>query len=366
MVKSIIKRIIVGVGIALVLMALKDGGLIANAYALTTEQSEVDFISYNIPNYNNGAIQTASYSNLQDFEVSGYINMPFKGVYAKNYNNNNYGFFRFRFQNANLSSMSFSNDILNKKISMSFLIYANMQSQQSIPVRVWLGDSTGRIYACDSNSSFNLRASANTATNNVIGMLVPVTCDNILLSNKNFNVYVGDQLFPLGSGTTDNLIGISRITAWNVSDQEATINAINENTQATEDVNNSINDETNADTGGFLEDIGQDYSNNPVSDLITMPITFLQRLNNNANGSCITWNLGSLLGTNLTMPCINLQNILGSWLYNLIDMAICLFLAYNIGLMCITIWNNMTSLKDDFDDMYSPRHAYNGKHGGGS
>ena len=60
-----------------------------------------------------------------------------------------------------------------------------------------------------------------------------------------------------------------------------------------------------------------------------------------------------------------MQQILGSNLYNLIDMAICLFLAYNIGLMCVTIWNNMTSLNDDFDDMYSPKHVYQGKHSGG-
>lgn len=150
------------------------------------------------------------------------------------------------------------------------------------------------------------------------------------------------------------------------SDSSAITGAINNNTTATNNQTNTIKDESDPNTNGFLQDVQQDYTNNPVSDLITMPITFLQRLNNNINGSCTTWNLGSLLGTNLTMPCINLSNILGATLYNLIDMAICLFLAYNLGLMCVTIWNNMTSLKDDFDDMYSPKHAYNGKHGGGS
>ena len=132
-----------------------------------------------------------------------------------------------------------------------------------------------------------------------------------------------------------------------------------------DETNKTLNDESNANTSGFLQDIHQDYSNNPVSDLITMPISFLQTLNNNVSGSCITWDLGALYGTNLKMPCINIQNILGGWLYNLLDMAICLFLAYNIGLMCVTIWNNLTSLKDDFDDMYSPKHAYQGKHSGG-
>lgn len=143
-----------------------------------------------------------------------------------------------------------------------------------------------------------------------------------------------------------------------VTEQKNTTNAINK-------TNDTIKDESDANTSGFLQDIHQDYSNNPVSDLITMPITFLQTLNNNVSGSCITWNLGSLLGSNVTMPCINLQEIIGSNLYNLIDMAICLFLAYNLGLMCVTIWNNITSLKDDFDDMYSPKHAYQGKHSGG-
>lgn len=127
-------------------------------------------------------------------------------------------------------------------------------------------------------------------------------------------------------------------------------------TQAVQEQTNTIKDDSepsDSDSTGILSNSNMgDDSNSPVSDLITMPITLLTNVSNNINGSCSTWNLGSLFGHNLTLPCINLQSLLGNTLYNLIDMAICLFLAFNVGKLCVTIYNNLTSLKDDYSSMY--------------
>lgn len=351
MVKSIIKRIIVGVGIALVLMAIKDGGLIGNVQAMEVMSSNASYyaIYYTDGTKNSGNTSTITFDYMEnDFNTA-----PFPTVKQINY-------VRYSFSASSNQSLDITNTL-----DFHFLIYGNFKTDFTPPYNVWIQDrgTTKHVYQCQVSSSIRSNSIGQTATALYpIGYFTTVRCDNVALTSKGFFIFVGDSFTPSASNSTQ---AISTVSIYPHSSNQNVVNAIDENTQATQDVNNSLNDESDADTGSFLEDVNQDYSNNPVSDLITMPITFLQRLNNNINGSCITWNLGSLLGTNLTMPCINLQQILGSTLYNLIDMAICLFLAYNLGLMCVTIWNNMTSLKDDFDDMYSPRHAYNGKHTGG-
>lgn len=321
MVKSIIKRILVGVGIALALMFIK-GNLLIVANAKTESYASYGYY-----------YQCQNCSSLQ------------------------YSFPSNTFANMGPGTLTFQVSVWN--------FNTNVQSTQfsTVLTNIAVTANDGKSYACTFNGIANPK---------------DISEEQGYLYNHPFTSSYSVQCY-VDPGTTGiqkidgqifGYLGTDSIRYWGPftfveSENAAMTQAIQEQTQATEDINNSINDESDADTGGFLEDIDQDYSNNPVSDLITMPITFLQRLNNNVSGSCITWNLGSLLGTNLTMPCINLQQILGSTLYNLIDMAICLFLAYNLGLMCVTIWNNMTSLKDDFDDMYSPRHAYNGKHSGG-
>lgn len=332
MVKSIIKRIIVGVGIALCLMAIKERGLVGQVHAETFTPKS---ITYNLSN--GSPTDTIRYKVLDNIPVYyySYGGQVWMSSISFNYSN-------------------FSNNLMNKPLNFSGTFYTtNRTDTLPEPFRVWvLDNNTNTTYACTTQSSGQASLRGSTSYWNTF------TCSNVVITFSEFRIYVGSNFY------SDGEIGISKINIQHseLSDISNTTNDIN---NTTKDINNSLNDQSDANTSGFLQDINQDYSNNPVSDLITMPITFLQTLNNKASGSCITWDLGSLLGTNLKMPCINLQQRLGSTLYNLIDMAICLFLAYNIGLMCVTIWNNMTSLKDDFDDMYSPKHVYQGKHSGG-
>lgn len=345
MVKSIIKRIIVGVGIALCLMAIKDGGLIGNVQALSCDAYQRRIV-HPIDSFV-GYVPNANENNVSYYRVTPLNNQSSYKIYFD-------------------TNADYMEVLVPTMYTYTFQMPSSIQSGSTMITQ----DVEGSPPAC------YIEDNTNNANNN---SWTQATYDNVFFRvryyKKDFNTnYIS---FTALRFTTPAFHVQQQTNLWlsvngyfNVEDFKCDSNAalqqsIEENTQAVEDVNNSLNDESDASTSSFLQDIQQDYSNNPVSDLITMPITFLQALNNNVGGSCITWNLGSLLGTNLTMPCINLSNILGSWLYNLIDMAICLFLAYNIGLMCVTIWNNITSLKDDFDDMYSPKHAYNGKHTGG-
>lgn len=136
--------------------------------------------------------------------------------------------------------------------------------------------------------------------------------------------------------------------------------------------NQSLNDTLTSDeapnTNQNLTDM-EDYisSDTPISDLITMPLTLISSYINGVNSSCSPYNLGSLLGTNLIMPCIDIESKIGSNLWGIIDILFSLFMCYNIGMLFITAFDGITSLRDDFEGLYQPRHAdigYKPKHGG--
>lgn len=189
-----------------------------------------------------------------------------------------------------------------------------------------------------------------------------------------------------------NRISIKRFELQNKSsggtDQQATINAINNqtntiinnNNQNTQNIINSQNNTTNAinDFNDTLketeiddETIGdkvgeiQQISETPITDLLTMPITLLQKYYTGITGSCSPYNLGSLFNHNLIFPCINGQQLLGPTIWTIIDGLFVIFMVYNIGMMVVSFFESVTSLNDIFDSMYQPQHAtYHPKHGG--
>lgn len=340
--KNIIKRIIVGVGIALILMLIKDKGLIlqaqAKAYAFTpTSQKFVrsDDATYNQP--------------ITDFTLNSYPGVIFHGYVA----NGSSGTWRYAQYDFNLND-----NIKGGYYNVDLLFYTNWQGElmDSFTFSIY---HMNKFTTCTSTAS-NVTGATGTiaAAKNIIG----IKCENVYLDyEEQSKMYL--NIFLRGTQNYGNTLGITGATLNYLPS-----NGQQETADAVKEQNEIIQDETSPDTNNIFEnndDVGS-LSNSPVSDLIIMPISILQAINNNANIACSTWNLGSLLGHDLKLPCINLQSILGSHLYNLIDMAICLFLAYNIGLLCISIYNNVISLHDDFDNMYSPRHSYHGRHEEGS
>lgn len=123
--------------------------------------------------------------------------------------------------------------------------------------------------------------------------------------------------------------------------------------QNLQDINNSITDDTGV-SDNEISDIFQDLdisSDTPISDLLTMPITLVQAYLDGFGGSCSSINLGSLYGTNLIIPCIDLESKLGSGLWTLIDVLFSLFMVYNIAMLVIRIFDDVTSLNDTFKDV---------------
>ena len=135
-------------------------------------------------------------------------------------------------------------------------------------------------------------------------------------------------------------------------------------------LNDSITSESQPNTNQDINDMNDMVaSDTPISDLITLPITLINAYINGVNSSCSPVNLGNLYGTDLILPCINLEQRLGSNLWHIIDAFFSIFMCYNIGMLFVSAFDGITSLRDDFEGLYQPRHADSGyvpKHGGGN
>ena len=130
----------------------------------------------------------------------------------------------------------------------------------------------------------------------------------------------------------------------------------------------SITSEDSPNTSNELNDLDSSTaSDTPISDLITLPITLINVFINGIDSSCSPVNLGNLYGTDLILPCIDIEQRLGSDLWSTIDILFSIFMCYNIGMLFVTAFSGITSLRDDFDSLYQPKHAdtgYQPKHGG--
>lgn len=157
------------------------------------------------------------------------------------------------------------------------------------------------------------------------------------------------------------------IVSQSIQNTNAIINNQNQNTNAIinsqNNTTNAITSESDPNTNSSIQGFNNTLaSDTPITDLITMPLTLINAYINGMNSSCTAYNFGSLLGTNLTMPCINLQQRLGSNIWSIIDVLFSIFMIFNISKLFIGAFNNFTSLKDDFSNMYT--NDYQPKHGG--
>lgn len=140
-------------------------------------------------------------------------------------------------------------------------------------------------------------------------------------------------------------------------DSSSITNSQNNTTNAVNNLNDSINNDTvstntqNSSTASSWA--SQSASDSVVSDMVLMPITLLNAFSSGFSGSCQAYNLGSLYGTNLTLPCINIQNYLGATLWGIIDVLMSGFLIYGIGKKFVRVFNDFTNLKDSqVDELY--------------
>lgn len=137
------------------------------------------------------------------------------------------------------------------------------------------------------------------------------------------------------------------------SSQNSTLNDIEKNTEDTknaiEDTNNTLKDDSidDSNTSSTLEDLSEDLpTNSVISDLLLLPVRLFQSILNSINGSCSSFNLGSLYGSDLTLPCINIESLVGSSLWSVIDILFCGAFVLIIRKKFVDIFENLTELRN--------------------
>lgn len=141
------------------------------------------------------------------------------------------------------------------------------------------------------------------------------------------------------NNNTQNAINNSTTSVNNttVQQNQQTRDTVEEQEQQTRD--------TITDSSTDFESPDIDTDTGPISGLLTMPITLARAVNNNSD-SCSAFPLGNLLGTNLSMPCIDLEGVLGSTLYNIIDVICCGVFIFTLRKVLVNVYVKVMSLRN--------------------
>lgn len=321
MVKSIIKRIIVGVGIALVLMAIK-GNLLIGAKAKEISSVDVNGLVQNVNNLDTG------------------VNFVLGGGY---WNNWGPGYLHFTFSVNKIDGSSTSPIVMPRSA---------------------IAESNNTQYICDIGT---IESSNSTFSGSVYSATCPMTMGSNGLNRIYIRLFDNQQnslstyRFVLTNAITfetadSNQVNIDISSINNKTQQQidndnantqSIINSQQQTTNAIDNVNDTLQDDTVDDPSSDITDMKNKIAtNNSVSQLLTLPIQLYQNILNSVSGSCSSFSLGSLYNHNLTLPCINLQNLLGSTLYNIIDILISGLFILSFRKKMVDIFNHMTSLND--------------------
>lgn len=334
MVKNIIKRILIGVGIIFILNFFRTGSLFGfiNTYALdqiqlsnssgavlwsgglTDNFINVNNVKYIIFKFNLDTASQSKYTLDWQFSyTSGGNGSP--GLHLDWFllGSNSY-------QNPNNSWTTLNQQPIGA--SQTYLQYIN-----SVPfTSSYNGTQQGQLtYSFDT----------------------PRRVTQITYENKRLN-YTGSTSAETNA-TINN--GVNNIINNNNTNTNNIINNQNNNTNKIIDsqnkTNDTLNDSTTDDPSSDISSMnGKLASNGSITQLLTLPIQMYQSILNSVSGSCSPFSLGSLYNHDLTLSCINLKNLLGSTLYSIIDILISGLFILSFRKKMVDIFNHMTSLND--------------------
>ena len=247
----------------------------------------------------------------------------------------------------------------DKSGSVNFAIYSNVKNEWRKPYQVYIKDYSNNISSCYVDATSNAQNGSLIA-----GPVSSVICPNVQVRG-NYSIFIGNLTSNIA-----NTIGISKVTfkfagtsqiessiIANTEEQKKQTEEAKKQTEEQEKMNENITNEDSPDTDSFFNDLKIDDSNSPVSDLMVMPLTLLNSYTNGFSGTCKPFNLGSLYGHDLILPCVNIEKYIGSNLWSLIDTIFTLYMVYNIGMLCISIYESITELDDGMQLLYTPQHS---------
>ena len=170
-------------------------------------------------------------------------------------------------------------------------------------------------------------------TNERIISKLDSVASNINTLNSNINTQT-QNIINNNNTNTQNIINNQNSNAT-----QAHNDAVNTQNTIKDDSVDSPNTSINTIKGSLA-------SNGVITSLVVLPVTLYQSILNSVNGTCNTFSLGSLYGTNLTIPCINVSNYLGTTLWGSIDVIISGIFIYMISRKMVKVFHQLSSLKE--------------------
>lgn len=124
-------------------------------------------------------------------------------------------------------------------------------------------------------------------------------------------------------------------------------NSLNDVKGSINDVNGSINNDNVDDPSSSINQFKDKIAENGViTQLVGLPVTLFTKILNSVNGTCSPYNFGSLFGTDIVFPCINVANYLGTSLWNIIDVLISGLFVYSLSRKFIKVFEHMSSMNE--------------------
>ena len=167
------------------------------------------------------------------------------------------------------------------------------------------------------------------------------------------NLYLTDEVIGTNYNQNFDIINNQIIQAQNQAHSDAQqAHTDAQNTQsAINDVNSSLNDSSiPSDSTSKINNITNAITANQNSSVVQIATFFpqvLQLIVNGMNTSCTGgYSLGSLYGTELTIPCINPVDYLGNTIWGTIDAILCLCYLIPLCKFLVNKYNDLTSMNN--------------------
>lgn len=235
------------------------------------------------------------------------------------------------------------------------------------------GNVSGQFYALQSFNTYTYEVQAenrNTkqrygCSTTPNGHYMSFVCSGLDLT-QNYNFVLNNlprvQRYGLGERFEVHCINdTSSIITNNNYNTDRIIENNNNNTNRLLDSQTETNDllksEEAPNSNGFFDEVNSLLDESPITNLVTIPLTLINAYISGFNATCSPVTLGTLYGHTLTLPCIDIPHFIGSTLWATIDGITCIIIIYNIILMCIGIFESITSLDDTMQYLYTPRHG---------
>lgn len=229
---------------------------------------------------------------------------------------------------------AFSGNVKYKSTTRMYLNWIDLAADNATTLgytRLYCGSYFSIIQPIENSFTFNLRMDGVSTKNDYFLMGI----DAVPLADAN----------QVSAAQIENIVKNSGLaTATSVQEVNTAVQKVQEETKKVNDTISSDEvDDPSSSINSFKDKIAE---NGVITQLIGLPVTLFTKVLNSVNGTCTSYNLGSLFGTEIVFPCINMFNILGGNLWAVIDVLISGLFVYSISKKFIKVFEHMSSMNE--------------------